>query len=141
MDVTQNRLAEVVMTSNRELARKHFREGLGAAADEAVADEIYNEVKAAWRKMRDAAIPRPRLKFEVQREGSTFKHADKILTMFDNMTKRGVRDHVQVAKVLKEFRGEVNRSSLYELIDASSDCAYPRNKERLLAFLKRTESA
>jgi hypothetical protein len=122
--------ARVVMTSDKELARKLFREALRAADDEVVADKIYSEEKAVRRKMRDAPIPRPRLKFEVQREGSVLKHRDEIFAMLADMNDRGVPDDVQVASALKRFP-DVKKSSLFELIDGTSDCTYPRNRKRL----------
>ena len=118
------------MTSDKELARKLCRDFLRAAGDEAVADKIYNEEKAAQCKLRDAPTPRPRLKFEVQRQGSTLKYANEIFAMLEDMTNRGVRDDVQVAQVRKRFP-DMSKSSLHELIDGSSDCSYPRNKKRL----------
>jgi hypothetical protein len=60
--------------------------------------------------------------------------------MLEDMNVRGIPDHVQVRTVLKRFP-DVNKSSLHELIDGSSDCTYPRNRERLSAFLKRTENS
>jgi hypothetical protein len=125
----------------RELARQLLDE----AGDDAVAEKIFNEEKTARRKRRDAPIPRPQLKFEVQREGSTLKHREEIFDMFADMNARGIPDDVQVATVLTHFQkhhpGDVSRSSLFELIDGSSDCTYPRNKKRLLEFLKRTKSS
>ena len=116
----------------RELARQLLE----------VAGETSEKIIAEERKvLRGASIERPKLKFDVQREGSTLKHRDEIFAMFADMNNRNVPDDRQVATVLKQYRGRgVNKTSLYELIDGSSDCNYPRNRERLLAYLKRTEN-
>jgi hypothetical protein len=121
---------------NEKRARELARQLLAVAGD--ASERIVSEVRKA---LRDAPIERPKLKFDVQREGSTLKYRDKIFDMFADMNSRGIADDVQVAEVLKQYRGRgVNKTSLYELIDGSSDCKYPRNKARLLAYLKRTEN-
>jgi hypothetical protein len=129
-----------VASKKEELLREIARQLLAEAGDDAVAKKVFNEEKAARRKRRDAPIPRPRLKFEVQREGSTQKHRDEIFALFEDMNSRKIPNHVQVAEVLKRFP-DVNKSSLFELIDGSSDCSYSRNKRRLSEFLKRTKSS
>jgi hypothetical protein len=129
------------MAIDETLVRRHFYKALRAAPDEETADRIYAQEKASWRKMRDAPIPRPELKFEVQRENSTLKHRDEIFAMLADMNARHVPEDVQRAEVLKSFEkrfpGDVSKSSLDELIDGSSECTSERNQERLLKYPKR----
>jgi hypothetical protein len=124
-----------MMPDKEALARKHFREGLRVVGDEAVADRIYDEEKkkekTARRKMRDAPVPRPQLKFEVRREGSALKLRHYIFAMIADMNARRIPDPVQVATILKKLRGEVDKTSLSELINGSSECDSPRNRKRL----------
>jgi hypothetical protein len=119
------------MASNEELARKLFREARRAVGDEAVADKINDEERERARRLRDAHVPRPKLKFDVEREGKTFRRREEIFDMLEDMNLKGTRDDVQYATILRRFPEEVNKSSLHELIDGTSNCSSPRNAERL----------
>jgi hypothetical protein len=128
------------MTPEKEARlRKLADQLLAEAGDEAVAEKVFNEVKAARRKRRDAPIQRPRLKYEPQRKGKWLAHEEEIFTRIHDLTDKGRSDSAIKHDIFRDW--PMSNSRYYELIEGSSKCTDPRNAERKRKFPKRTENS
>jgi hypothetical protein len=120
------------MTTKKQ-ARLHrlARDLLIAAGDEDVAIAVFKKELDAWRKMSEAPIERPQLKFELQRAGGVLKYWNYTISpMLAELNQNNVPDYLQPGRIRVRYP-DISKQSIMEGIDGSSNCQLQINKERI----------